>query len=64
MNPDSYNFLDFCATCGEGRSVAASHNQIRSGKPVTVYAIACDHSWTLDAAKTQKLRERTAIAAH
>jgi hypothetical protein len=64
MNPDSYHFLDFCGTCGEGRSVAASQNEIRSGKSVTVYAIACDHSWKLDAAKTQKLRERRAVAAH
>jgi hypothetical protein len=63
MNPDAYHFLDFCWTCGEGRSVSASHNEIRSGKPVTVYAIACDHSWTLNPVKGQKLRERTADAA-
>jgi hypothetical protein len=60
VNPDSYHFLDFCGTCGENRSVRASHKEIRSGAIVTVYAIACDHSWTLNAAKSQKLRERTA----
>jgi hypothetical protein len=47
MNPDACNFPAYCNECKQQRSVAASRIEIQSGNPVKVYAIACDHSWTL-----------------
>jgi hypothetical protein len=57
MNPDGYNFNACCPECQERRSVAASRIEIQSGNPVKVYAIACDHSWTLSLEETQRVRE-------
>jgi hypothetical protein len=63
MNPDAYNFLAYCKECKEQRSVACSRAEIQSGNSVTVYAIACDHSWSLSAEEAKKLREHITDAA-
>jgi hypothetical protein len=63
MNPDAYNFRAYCKECQQERSVASSRAQIQSGNPVSVYAIACDHSWTLSPEETKKLREHITTAA-
>lgn len=63
MNPDGYNFLAICNECGEKRSVSTSRNQVILGDPVTVYAIACDHAWTLSPEETQKLSKHLTAAA-
>jgi hypothetical protein len=60
MNPDSYNFLAFCKECNEERSVSCSRTEVLSDKPVEVYAIACDHSWTLSADEKEKLQSQLA----
>lgn len=57
MNQDSYTYTDFCPTCNTERSVSASRADIDSSKPVKVYAIAGDHSWTLSDENAAKLRE-------
>jgi hypothetical protein len=61
MNPDSYSFIAYCPQCKEKRGVSCSRADIRSGRPMQVYAVACDHSWTLSPKDSQKLRENTAI---
>jgi hypothetical protein len=47
MNPDGYNFIAFCPTCKEKRGVSCSKKQAQTGEPIKVYAIQCDHHWTL-----------------
>lgn len=61
MNPDSYSFIAYCPQCKEKRGVSCSRADIRSGRPMQVYAVACDHSWTLSPKDSQKLRENPAI---
>jgi hypothetical protein len=63
MNPDAYNFLAYCKECKQQRSVACSRTEIQSGGPVTVYAIACDHSWSLSPEETKTVREHITDAA-
>ena len=63
MNPDGYNFLAYCERCKEQRSVCCSRKQAATGEPVTVYAIACNHTWTLTAADSDLLREKTSVLA-
>jgi hypothetical protein len=57
MNPDSYNYKAYCNECQQMRSVSCSLADVRSGKSVKVYALACDHSWTLTPEDSKKLRE-------
>lgn len=63
INPDGYNFLDYCEACKENRSVSCSRMAAQTDEPVTVIAIVCGHTWTLSAAKTQKVREQINAAA-
>lgn len=63
MNPDAYNFQAHCKEFGQQRTVASSRTEIQSSNPVTVYAIVCDHSWTLSSEETKKLREHVTTAA-
>jgi hypothetical protein len=58
MNPDSYHFLMLCKECNENRSVSGSRADICSGRPVQVYAIACDHAWTLSPEGAEQLRQK------
>ena len=58
MNPDSYSFIAHCLQCNEARGVSCSRAQAKAGQPVTVYAIQCDHSWTLSDEDTRRLREK------
>lgn len=60
-NPDSYNFIAYCEQCKENRGVSASRADIRSGGRVKVYAIACDHSWTLTPEDVEKLRKASDV---
>lgn len=62
MNSDSYNFVAYYEECKEKRGVSCSIADIRSGKPVKVYAIACDHSWTLTPEQTEALRKNSTVA--
>lgn len=57
MNPDSYNFWMFCKECNERRSVSGGREVIKSGDTVQVYAIACDHAWTLTPEEADRVRD-------
>ncbi|MCU1305056.1 MAG: hypothetical protein JWQ87_5340 [Candidatus Sulfotelmatobacter sp.] len=57
MNPDSYNFKAECPECETRRSVSCSRAQVKTGQPVKVYSIQCDHNWSLSPEDSKKLRE-------
>ncbi len=61
MNPDSYIFTAECPQCKEQRGVSCSRNQARTGEPIEVYAIACDHRWRLTPEDSKRLRELTTV---
>jgi hypothetical protein len=59
MNPDTYNFTAECPQCKTTRGVSCSRAQVKTGQPVEIYAIACDHSWTLTPEQSQQLRDNS-----
>jgi hypothetical protein len=63
LNPDSYNFTAECPHCNEKRGVSCSREQAKSVEPIKVYAIQCDHSWTLSAENSKMLRENSMVLA-
>jgi hypothetical protein len=54
---DSPLFMAFCPNCQRKRGVTCTLNDVRARKPVKVYAIDCDHSWTLSPQETDALRQ-------
>ncbi len=61
MNPDSYSFIAECPYCKTERGVSCSREQAKTGEPIKVYAIRCDHSWTLTPELSKTLREKTSV---
>jgi hypothetical protein len=54
-----YNFIALCPICKEKRGVTCSREQARTGEPVKVYAIQCNHSWALSAEDSKLLLENS-----
>ena len=54
-----YAFIAFCLFCKEKRGVNCSREQAMTGAPVEVYAIQCDHAWTLTREDSKKLMEHS-----
>jgi len=52
-----YSFIAFCPICNEKRGVTCSREQVRTGEPIKVYAIQCDHQWTLTPQDSKRLLE-------
>lgn len=57
-NPDSYHFRADCPVCNTTRGVSCSRVQAKTGHPIKVYAIQCDHSWELTPEQSKKLVEK------
>ena len=57
MSPDSYEFTNLCPFCNETRGVSCSKAQAKTGEPIEVYAIQCDHHWKLTPEESEKLLE-------
>jgi hypothetical protein len=60
MKTDSYSLIDRCPQCGEDRGVVCSKSQAQTGEPIKVYAVQCDHSWTLSQEASDRVREKSA----
>ncbi len=56
-----YPFVALCPLCNEVRGVNCSREQASTGEPIEVYAISCDHSWTLTPEDSKKLRENSDV---
>ena len=54
-----YNFIALCPVCEEKRGVTCQREQARTGQPIKVYAIQCDHQWTLSAEDSKLLLEKS-----
>jgi hypothetical protein len=61
MNPDNYSFIAECPECKTPRGVSCSRAQVKTGEPVKVYAVHCDHGWTLTPGASSKLRENSSV---
>jgi|GEM_PF-2875477 len=61
MNPDSYNFTAECPYCNQKRGVSCSRAQVKTGEPVRVYAVACNHHWTMTPEDSKELRDNTSV---
>ena len=58
-NTDIYQFTAECPKCKELRGVSCNRSQARTGEPIEVYAIHCDHTWKLTPEDSKKLRENS-----
>jgi hypothetical protein len=58
-NPDGYNFIAECPYCKEKRGVSCSRTQAKSGEPIKVWAIQCNHTWALSPEDSKKLQENS-----
>ncbi len=54
---DEYHFAARCPFCDAQRGVSCSKSQAKTGKPIEIYAIQCDHHWTLTPEQSKKLLE-------
>ena len=61
-NPDTYHFIAECPFCKEKRGVACSLSQAKTGAPIEVYAIQCDHHWKLTPEASDKLRDNSDLS--
>lgn len=52
---DEYTFVARCPFCDAQRGVSCSKTQAKTGEPIEVYAIQCDHHWTLTPEQSKKL---------
>lgn len=55
---DSPAFIAFCSKCQRKRGVTCNIKDVAARKAVKVYAIDCEHSWTLSPQETGVLREK------
>jgi hypothetical protein len=58
--PDGYVSRTGCPICKDGRSVTCSRADVNGDGAVKVWAIECDHSWTISAKEKLRLREELA----
>ena len=63
MNPDGYHFIALCPVCNEKRGVTCSKKQAQTDQKVRVYAVQCNHSWTLSQKDSDLLRKNTPVCA-
>jgi len=56
-----YNFIAMCPICQEKRGVTCQREQARTGKRVKIYAIQCNHQWTLTAEDSKLLLENSTM---
>jgi hypothetical protein len=63
LNLDNYECIAQCPYCKEKRGVSCSREQANSGNPVRVYAIQCDHSWTLSEEESKRVREYITVSS-
>jgi hypothetical protein len=58
---DGYVSRTGCPKCKESRSVTCSREDVKGDGAVKVWAIECDHSWTLSAKEKLRLREELGL---
>jgi hypothetical protein len=56
-----YAFQMVCPFCNEMRGVNCSREQAKTGEPIEIYAISCDHKWTLTPEDSNRLRENSDV---
>ena len=57
INPDSYTSMAKCPYCKEMRSVVCKRSKVETDAAIGVYAIQCDHAWTLSHEESKNLRQ-------
>ncbi len=55
-NPDAYSMIGECPICKTQVGMSCSKEQVLSGELVEVYAVTCNHNFTLTKEQSEKLR--------